>query len=206
MRKFAILAAALVAGVAAPAVAQDDDNSGASFHVGAIGGYDVVKLGAGGASESDSGIMYGAVAGVDFNIGSGMFLGLEGEFTDSEVGETYEDVLTAGDEASLSAGSSFFLGGRVGVPISSGGSKVYAKGGYASVKMNVAYDDGIDVLEGSETLGGFLVGGGVDIKVAPVVVRVEYRYSDFGEIDILGTSTGISASRHQVVAGLLFDF
>ena len=203
MKKIAILAASVAAFAATPAFAQDEAKP-VSFQVGAIGGYDSIKFSAAGDSESTDDAMYGITAGVDFNLG-GAFVGAEAEWSDSEVGESIEDAFVAGDELSLGAGRTLYAGARLGANVSEN-AKLYVKGGYVNTKIDGAYDNGTTTVSDSEEIDGFLLGAGVDLKLNPVIVRVEYRYSDYGELDLGGFATGVDASRHQVVAGLLFGF
>jgi len=202
MKKIAF-AAAVAALSATPAFAQDEAKP-TTFYVGPVVGYDNIKLSDGTDSESDDGVMYGVVAGVDYQVNNSFFLGVEGEFADSEVGESVSNIVYAGDEARVEAGRSLYIGARAGTQI--GGAKFYVKGGYINARINAEYDDTVDVYKGHEDLDGWLVGVGAEAKLSPVVLRLEYRYSDYGDVNIAGLNTGIDASRHQVVAGALFSF
>ena len=203
MKKLALLAASVAAFAATPAFAQDEA-SNVSFQVGGVVGYDSVKFSAGGDSESTDDVVYGITGGVDFNLG-GAFVGAEAEWNDSEVGQSAEDVFVAGDEVSLGVGRTLYAGARLGANVSEN-AKLYVKGGYVNTKIEGAYDNGTTVFSDDEEIDGFLLGAGVEYKMKPVTVRVEYRYSDYGDLDLGGVATGIEATRHQVVAGLLFGF
>lgn len=202
MKKFAIAAAAAAAVSATPVLAQE--GSATSFYVGPVVGYESVKLSTEGYSESDDGVMYGVVAGADFALGTTAFIGLEGEYTESDVKESAQDVFDLGDEIGLKTGRSFYVGARAGVPV--GGAKVYIKGGYVNARLEGFYDDGADIYVAKDDMDGWLLGAGVEAKLSPVVLRLEYRYSDLGDITVLGVNTDVSAKRHQVVAGALFSF
>lgn len=200
MKKFAFAAAALLATAATPAFAQD----GATVYVGPVVGYDNVKISDGTDSESDDGILYGITAGVDFDLGPGMFAGLEAELTDSGVGESIDDVLVAGDRVSLEAGRNIYVGARLGAAV--GSAKVYVKGGYANGKIEGSYDDTVTVVSDSDELDGWVLGTGAQFDVSPFVLRLEYRYTDYNDLEAFGVNTGLNVSRHQVVAGALFAF
>lgn len=203
MKKFAVLLAATAALVASPALAQEANP--VSFFVGPVVGYESVSLSDGVDSDSSDGIMYGVVAGADFQVGNSFFLGLEGEYTDSDVSEHARDVFTVGDEVSIGTGRNLYLGVRAGVPLALG-SKVYVKGGYVNTRMQGTYDDGVDLYSAKTDLEGWQIGAGVQASLNPVVLRIEYRYADLNELKVLGVPTGIDASRHQVVVGALFGF
>jgi outer membrane immunogenic protein len=202
VKKFAFAAAALAATAATPAFAQD---SGTTVYVGPVVGYDSVTLSDGTDSESTDGVLYGVVAGVDFNLSQGMFVGAEAEFTDSDVGETVSDIDVVGDSASLEAGRSLYVGARVGANVGEM-AKVYVKGGYSNAKIEGTYDDTVDVFTVSDELDGWVLGAGAEARFSPVVVRLEYRYADYNEIEFLGAGSGIDMSRHQVVLGALLAF
>lgn len=201
MKKIAYAVAAVAAAASTPAFAQV--SPGAEIFVGPIVGYDSVRLSAGGESGSEGNVMYGVVAGVDVNVG-GAFVGVEGEWSDSEVGVSEEDVFDLGDSVSLEAGRTIYVGGRIGTNV--GAAKVYVKGGYIDTKIEGIYDDTFDVYEDSANLDGWVLGAGVQAKLSPVVMRLEYRYANYGQIKVFGEDTGIDASRHQVVLGALFAF
>ncbi|RYE69202.1 MAG: porin family protein [Oxalobacteraceae bacterium] len=171
--------------------------------VGPVVGYDSVRLSDGTDSESEGDVMYGLVAGVDVNVG-GAFVGVEGEWSDSEVGATVEDVITLGDEAGVEVGRTLYVGGRLGTNL--GAAKIYAKGGYINTKVEGFYDDGVDIYSADTELDGWVLGAGVQTRISPVVLRLEYRYANYGEVEVLGVGTDIDASRHQVVLGALFAF
>lgn len=199
MRKFLMLAALLASGaLATPAAAQDG-----TFRVGAIGGFDSVKLSDGVDSESDSGTMYGAVVGYDFSFGPA-FVGLEGEYADSSTGVTFDDVLVAGDRVSLTAGRDLYLGGRLGV--TAGMLRFYAKAGYTNARAKGRYTDGTTSVSEHIDLDGWRIGAGVEVPLGPVGLRFEARHSDYGEAQYQDIATGITARRTQVVAGFIAGF
>ena len=182
-----------------PALAQEAPRVG-GFNVGAHIGYDQVSLGDGTSSGSKSDVIYAVSAGYDFPVGTG-FVGLEGEFADSKVGLSETDILTPGDRLTLSAGRDLYLGIRAGM--TAGPFKIYATGGYTKARLKATYDDGTITLGGSQSVDGFRVGAGTDIVISShISARLEYRYSDYG--DVLGS--GVKMSRSQFVTGLLGRF
>jgi outer membrane immunogenic protein len=205
VKKFAFAAAAIAAAVATPALAQDGKTT--TIYAGPIIGYDHVSLSDGVESAGDDGVMYGVSVGADFAMSKSesMFVGIEGEFSDSNTGESADDVLIPGDRVTIGAGRNFYVGGRIGMGVG-GAAKVYLKGGYSNARVDGSYNDTVDTYHISDDLDGWVVGAGVEAKLSPVLLRLEYRYSKYGDIKVEGVDTGIDASRHQVVAGALFAF
>lgn len=74
---------------------------------------------------------------------------------------------------------------------------VYARGGYATLRTDVAYETGPAL---SRDLDGWLVGGGVEYAVNDDISgRVEYRRQDLDD-------GRLSLDRDQVLAGLTYHF
>ena len=199
MRKLLILAAVLTScAMATPTAAQDG-----RIVVGAIRGWDSVKLSDGVDSESDNGTMYGAVFGYDRSFGPA-FIGLKGEYADSSTGVAFEDVLVPGDRFSLTAGRDLYLGARLGVDAA--GLRFYAKGGYSNARAKGRYIDGATSMSESIDLDGWRIGAGVEVPLPPIALRFEVRHSDYGEAQYQGIATSITARRTRVVAGFIAGF
>lgn len=192
--KTLIAVALLSAGASMPALAQDKAPFSGPY-VGGVVGYDHVKLPSIG---SDNGVLYGGVVGYDMNL-NGLVLGVEGEFSDSNVKESATDILALGDVASVKAGRDIYGGIRIGGTIANN-VLLYAKGGYTNAKTTAAYDDGVDVISGSEKLDGYRLGAGVETIYSGFTVRAEYRYSSYERV------LGIKPERHQaaLIAGYRF--
>ena len=193
MRKFAF-AAALLAGTATPALAQDTDNIG-GFHVDALVGYDRANI----EDEGTNGILYGVGAGYDFRAGNAVF-GIEGEANDSTADECGTTGAIVGDELCVGAGRDLYVGGRVGAVVG-GNTLIYAKAGYTNARVNIAYDDGTAAtgpdFAGHSNLDGARVGAGAQFAIGPnSYIRTEYRYSNYQD----------GFDRHQVVGGFGFRF
>ena len=206
MRKLFLATGALIAACSTPALAQDAKP--VDIYVGAVAGWDRVTLDYESEDGSEDGLMYGVTAGVDYTFGAdeGPFLGVEVEYADSDVSESATDLLIIGDEAKLSAGRDLYIGARAGFHASNW-IKLYAKGGYTNAKVKGRYFDGVDTYRDSLDMDGFRIGAGAESSLGgPVALRVEYRYSDYGEAEYEGFDTGVSASRNQVVASLLAKF
>lgn len=195
MKKTIIAATVATVAVATQAHAQEASNFGGA-KIGAVVGYDKVRLKLDGESGSKDGVLYGVTAGYDFDLGSAV-VGIEAEATDASTKESVTDVISIGDEARLSAGRDLYVGARIGVPVSNR-ILVYAKVGYTNARFKASYDDGVDTLTGSDNLDGYRAGAGVEMSTGQGFVRAEYRYSDYGKYSYAGIDTGIKAARHQV--------
>ena len=65
----------------------------------------------------------------------------------------------------------------------------------------------MDRFSESDEIGGIRAGVGAEIGLGDTfALRVEYRYSDYGEYTYEGIGTGLNISRHQGVAGLVAKF
>lgn len=201
IKKFAALSAlAVTASLATPAMAQEEGVAFDGPYVAAMAGYDKVRIATPIGAGSDDGILFGGVVGFDKNI-NGVVFGIEGEYSDSNVKESVEDVFVAGDFASLKTGRDLYVGARLGGEIKPG-FLLYAKGGYTNAKVKAVYDDGFDVLSGSDKLEGYRLGAGVETNVSGFLARLEYRFSDYGNYEGLG----LKPDRHQVAAMIGYRF
>lgn len=109
----------------------------------------------------DSAEIYGGFAAVDFPLGTNLFVGAEGNyhFGSGPIESEY--------------GASARLGFRT-----DGGAKVYARGGYQWVDLNLQNLTGVNEdflddnnIEASDVGGDYLVGVGVELPVSSVVLR-----------------------------------
>lgn len=197
--RYVLLAAAL-GSVAAPALAQAD----APFtgpHVEALLGYDVV----GTPDDNRDGLLYGASAGYDFQIG-GAVLGAEAEFTDSTAKARENGIVTAADSASIRASRDLYVGARLGFAVAPS-TMLYAKGGYTNARFKSEYNNGAGVTTlSSADLDGYRIGAGIEQKLnifgPSGFVKAEYRYSNYRHLNAAGTTSSIDLDRHQILAGV----
>jgi opacity protein-like surface antigen len=116
------------------------------------------------------------------------------------------------------------LGGRLGV--AAGPALIYVKGGGALLRARASTIDpcvappagcgtGTLTMQGSETMLGWLIGGGAEWALDPRwTVKAEYAFFDFGSIDTAGTSNvlgefyrqSIDVTVHTVRLGLNYRF
>jgi outer membrane immunogenic protein len=199
IKKITAVSAIALASVAAPALAQD---AGVAFdgpYIAALGGYDKVRVDTPVGHGSDDGVLFGGVVGFDKNI-NGAVLGIEGEYSDSNVKESVRNLLVSGDRASFKTGRDLYAGVRIGGEVAKG-IMLYAKGGYTNAKVKASYDDGIDSVGGSDKLEGYRLGAGVETTVRGLIGRLEYRYSDYGHYAGI-----LQPDRHQIAALIGYRF
>ena len=203
MKTVFYLSIAAAAAVASPAMAQDESTAGGKFVAGAILGVDSVELEFDGLSDSEEDVLVGVTIGYDYETTSGIVFGVEGEYTDSNVGVSYTDGV---ESASINAGRDLYVGGRLGFRPGRNGI-LYVKAGYTDASVEGEYDDGTGSISDEISFGGVRVGVGGEIDLGSNYgIRVEYRYSDYGSIEAFDIDTGIDASRNQGVITLLGKF
>lgn len=192
MLKYSLAALLAAAGLASPALAQDDtsvaepiDFSG--FKVEGLAGY-------------DEGLVYGLGAGYDYQTGR-FVIGVEGEISDS----TDKDCLATGtfapgDRFCNFTGRNIYAGGRIGFAVAPR-TLLYGKVGYTNQRVTVDYTAGtpatIASFRTSANLDGIRLGAGLEQKIGRnAYVKSEYRFSDYENGD----------SRHDGVIGIGFRF
>lgn len=163
-------ALALVPGVA---MAQSSDNA-VEPYVGVSAGYHDLGLGIPG----DNGGIYGGVAGVDVPVNGPIFVGVEGNYH-------------FGDGA---IDSEYGVAGRIGYKIGDR-SKVYVRGGYQEVDLDLVSILGGDPPPGADDSDGdYLVGVGGDFGLGESPFRLR-----------LAADT-ISFDSTRLTAGVLYSF
>lgn len=188
-----IALAAFAAATVAPAVAQEVRPAFTGPYVAGMIGYDKVRLSLPGVGHaSDDGLLYGGVVGYDINVRGAIF-GVEGEYADSAVKESVNNVLFVGDRVSVKTGRDLYAGVRIGGEVAPN-VMLYAKGGYTNAKGKLSYSLGGTTLRDSDNLEGYRLGAGVETNMMGLLGRLEYRYSSYGEY----RGTGLDVQRHQI--------
>ena len=205
--KFVTLAGPVAAvSLASPALAQDDSTAGGKFIAGAIVGLDSVETEFDGISESEEDVVLGLTVGYDYETTSGIVFGIEAEYTDSSVGVSATDFDVPGDRVSVNAGRDLYVGGRLGFRPGRNGI-LYVKAGYTDASIEGEYDDGTGEISDEVSFGGVRLGAGGEIDLSSnYAIRLEYRYSDYGNLELFGTDTGLGVSRNQGIITLLGKF
>lgn len=203
MRTYLIAAVALLSGSAATAA----DFTGPWIE--ARGGWDSVqnKVSINGVSISDSksGIIYGAAAGLDVAVGKSVIAGVQlGGYgaTTKECSEVF-----GLDEFCLKAGRDLEILARLGVK-ATGDLLIYGLAGYANGRATATYIDFENILDSlaeRENFGGLRVGAGAEQAYGKVFAKAEYRYTSYSKTDLgLGFDAGFN--RHQVLVGVGYRF
>lgn len=212
----AILAAASIAALATPAVAQDKAPF-SGLRIGAEAGYDMLRSGS--TEDVDNtrdlkqnidGVNYAAVLGYDAAVGEKLRIGAEASFGDSTAAwdnnNSQPNVFNLGR---VEAQRDIYVGGRVGV-VTSPDLMLYAKGGYTNQRFGIDGTNGTVSTTQRLDLDGWRAGVGAEYALSNnMYAGLEYRYSNYsrGELDFNGTTPDssrfdIDTDRHQVVASV----
>jgi outer membrane immunogenic protein len=160
-------------------------------------------------SVKPDGFLGGLYAGYNFDLGNNVVLGIDGDITYNDLSKgirVYNDDLEVGSFENKLRWS----------------GAVRARAGYAFDRFlpyiagGVAFGDvknsgtinGIGFSE-SKTLTGWTVGGGVDYAATDnLIVRLEYRYTDYGDknIDFGGLSVKNDFKTNEVRLGVAYKF
>lgn len=236
MRKLGLFLPLLAGVAAAPAYAQDAE-PGLTFRVEARAGYDEVRanLRVQNSTFADdfglSDVMFGAEAGLDANVSSGLLVGAYVGVDISQVDGCKDNPFslrssTRRDVVCVDAGRNLYAGGRVGIRVADSGV-LYAKGGLTRGKFGGSYTVTAaatgqrvgQLFSGNDTVGGYHFGGGFELGLASnIYVKGEYvqhRYKD-AFTDLLNTNAAdpnplsrtdrFDPKRHQLLFGIGIRF
>lgn len=221
MRK--LLFAGLMACVSSGAMAQDA-SSGFSWtgaYVGLQAGYawgdssytnDFQDY----ANYDPAGFVGGLYAGYNFQLPSNLVIGADADVLASGVHGSEAYYLnnlgftpTGVAESDLKYAAAFRA--RIGYAVDRW--LPYVAGGLSVTKYDYDWDNGTSVIFAeSETLTGWNIGAGVEYAATDnLIVRAEYRYSDFGSKDIFqpwdgGTASTTDLKTHDVRLGVAYKF
>jgi outer membrane immunogenic protein len=161
------------------------------------------------------GFLGGLYAGYNFDVGNNVILGIDGDVTYNNLKDSY----SVGDgEFGADVESKLRWSGavraRAGVALDR--FLPYIAGGVAfgSVKNTLSASDGFDTISTSQskTLTGWTAGAGVDYAATDnLIVRLEYRYTDYGHKDFdFGTDDLVSVrdkfKTNEVRLGIAYKF
>jgi outer membrane immunogenic protein len=202
MRKITtVFAAAAMAAVSTSALAADVsyDHSAAvydwtGFYLGINGGY--VRTRASGLDNFTGG-MLGAHAGYNFQYGHWVFGG------EIDVARTWNENSYAGGLIEVGTDWQYSLRARMGYAFDR--TLLYGTAGLAVT--NAYIDIPVIPISINDRMVGWTVGAGVEHAFTDRwSARLEYRYSDYGEFEVLGIGTGIDVTEHTVRVGVSFKF
>ena len=216
MRKIAL--AATVAALALTSAAQAGPDG---FYVGVSVGHDFgnvegVNTNAGGlfpgAYDYDpSGASIGALAGYNF-VHDNLVFGLEGDINWSDVSDEAGFTSTFPRNYIHTTEINWTAAGRARIGIIHGNNVVYVAGGYAMADVEHEINQvGFAVFHSySDTQSGWTLGGGVDHDFGDGLSgRIEYRYTNYGEVTDNSGVNSIDTNElttHAVRGALIMKF
>jgi outer membrane immunogenic protein len=140
----------------------------------------------------------GAIAGYDYKLTPRVVIGAEASIDAGIHDAIHGDV--DGTPASIDPQRQINVTGRAGYMV---GKKtlVYARAGYANVRVRTTtIGQQAEAISRSSDLNGWTLGGGTERALTSnVSARVEYRYTDLGQVHG-------RFDRHQVLAGVAYHF
>jgi len=78
------------------------------------------------------------------------------------------------------------------------------KVGFTDASIDAEYDDGTGEISDEISFEGFRIGTGDEVDLSSsYAIRVEYRYSDYSDLEAFGVNSGIGVSRNQGIITLL---
>ena len=210
----ALLAAASIAAIATPAVAQEKAPF-SGLRVGVEAGYDHLRSGSSedidttrDIDQSIDGVVYAGVVGYDAAVGEKLRIGAEASFGDSTASWDNDDNQpTVFNLGRVEAQREIYVGGRVGY-VTSPDLMLYVKGGYTNQRFGIDATDGTTSASQRLDTDGYRIGAGAEYAFSNNVYGgLEYRYSNYseGELDFNNNTPdssrfNIDTDRHQVVA------
>lgn len=148
------------------------------------------------ASENFNGGLVGGFVGYNWQFQNNIVVGVEGDLNYNWDENTY-DVFGTDVEVGTDVSGSARV--RLGYAIDH--ALVYATGGWAAAR---GYIEGAGDKE-TETFNGWTAGAGVDYAFTDKIFgRVEYRYTDYQDKDIIGINTDLD--QNEVTAGIGVKF
>ncbi len=137
----------------------------------------------GSGSLKPNGFLGGVYAGYNFDVGNNVILGADGDFnygnlkkSHSEFDPDLEEKISLESKLQWSGA----VRGRVGYAIDR--FMPYIAGGVAFGNVKTSLRSGDDSYSSSKTMTGWTIGTGLDYAATDnVILRLEYRYTDFGK-------------------------
>lgn len=159
-----------------------------------------------------NGFIGGVYAGYNFDIGNNVILGIDGNFDYNGLKETHDYFSVGGRPIQTSLESKLEWSGAVRARAGYAVDRFmpYIAGGVAfgSVKNSVAIGDNYSYSD-SKTLTGWTAGAGIDYAATDnILLRLEYRYTDFGnnDFDFGDISTRGSYKTNDIRLGIAYKF
>jgi outer membrane immunogenic protein len=170
-------------------------------YAGVISGYGWGEADASVVQLNLDGARLGGFAGYNFEISPNVFLGVEGEIAY----DWNEDTRTvSGQNGTITVSSGLNAAARARLGYGTERALFYLAGGYTVTELN---GESTLVAKQDETMNGWTVGAGADYAVTDrLITRLEYRYTDFGDVTFPGDTDAVSFKQHTVNVGLAVKF
>ena len=217
-KAFAYTTAAVLA-LTNAAAAQDWDGlyGGLSFGYAMGDATHTFSNGAPTGNSDPDGVLFGGFLGYGFQSGNTVYGGeIDLEF--SNYSGSYVNTTGATSQGNIDGKWQGSIRGVVGLASTFAGNPAlyYATGGWAVGEFDFLGGPSVPVPPGggySETLNGWTAGFGVGVRVAAnTTMRVEYRYTDFGDASgtlaptFPGVTMPVDVTQHAVRFGLRMEF
>lgn len=155
------------------------------------------------------GFLGGLYAGYNFDLGNNVVLGIDGDITYNDVSKGID--IYNGDLAVGSFENKLRWSGAVRARAGYAFDRFlpYIAGGVAFGNVKNSGDIGGIGFSESKTLTGWTVGGGVDYAATDnLILRLEYRYTDYGDkdLDFGGLSVNNDFKTNEVRLGVAYKF
>ncbi len=161
------------------------------------------------------GFLGGLYAGYNFDTGSNFILGIDGDITYNNLKDSYSETVD-GIDYNLESKLRWSGAVRARAGVAFDRFLPYIAGGVAfgSVKNTLSGSNGFESASVSEskTLTGWTAGAGVDYAATDnVIVRLEYRYTDYGKKNFDFDTDGAAVVRdkfktHDIRLGVAYKF
>lgn len=188
--------------------------SWAGAYIGGQIGYGWGRSELGDLRLKPDGFLGGLYAGYNFDVGDNFILGIDGDVTYNDLDKgysVYDPVWDVSGGIKSKLRWSGAVRARAGVAVDRWMPYIAGGVAFGNVKNTAWFDDG--VISGgdsqSKTLTGWTAGAGVDYAATDnVIVRLEYRYTDYGHKDFGYSDFGVrnKFKTHDIRLGVAYKF
>lgn len=160
-------------------------------------GEDIFKL-------KPNGFLGGLYAGYNFDLGNNVVLGIDGDATYNNLKDDFTDSVGSFETKLRWSGA---VRGRVGYAFDR--FLPYIAGGVAFGQVKNSVNSDLATFSESKTHTGWTAGAGVDYAATDnVILRLEYRYTDYGnkDNDFAGNNVNQNFKTNEVRLGVAYKF
>lgn len=155
------------------------------------------------------GVLWSAALGYDYQVNARWVVGGMLDYTGSSIETTLGGSITGTGSAGydLTADHAFSILGRAGY-LTGPDTLVYGLAGYTRQYYSGGlFVSGLGSTSYEFDTGGLTVGAGIENRIGNnMSVKLEYRYTDFDDVDIIPTFLGTDTVSHTVRLGLNYKF